>query len=170
MFMISFRVQRVAAAVGGVVLAVVIIMGVANIVDLFKGGGAVAAELITGGATPVSDMKKVAAKTNEERLAFIKSFGWEVEEDPAEVLEVIIPAEFDDVYSRYNDIQKLQGCDLKGFAGERCKRYSYTVTNYPGVEGEVRFNSLVHKDKMIGGDVCSLEPNGFLHGFEAPTK
>ena len=34
-----------------------------------------------------------------------------------EVKEVIIPEEFDDVYSAYNEIQRSQGFDLTQFAG-----------------------------------------------------
>lgn len=110
--------------------------------------------------------KKTAAKTNEQRLTFIQAFGWEVDEEPAEIMEVIIPKEFDEVYKGYNSIQKLQGCDLQPLSGKRCKRYSYTVVNYPGQTENVRINLIVYKNKIVGGDVCSLEKDGFMHGFE----
>ena len=76
-----------------------------------------------------------------------------------------IPKEFDDVFTNYNAIQKTQGCNLEKYAGKRCKRYTYVVTNYPGQTDNVRANILVYKDKVIGGDVCSLELGGFMHGF-----
>jgi hypothetical protein len=93
-----------------------------------------------------------------------------VEEDPAEIMEVIIPEEFDEVYLQYNNIQKAQGCNLEDYAGKRCKRYAYTVTNYPGTDQPIRVNLLIYKNKVIGGDVCSLDANGFIHGFEAPVQ
>ena len=44
--------------------------------------------------------------------------------------------------------------------------YTYSVKNYPGYEGEVHVNLLVYKNTVIGGDVCSADVNGFVHGFE----
>ena len=47
-------------------------------------------------------------------------------------------------------------------------RYTYDVTNYKGYEGRVQVNLLVYKGKVVGGDVCSTDESGFIHGFEAP--
>ena len=100
-------------------------------------------------------------------LAFISTLGWEVDEEPDEVREVVIPSEFDEVYANYNAIQLKQGYDLKKYAGERVKRWTYTVNNYPGyVEEEcIKLNILIFEDKVIGGDVCSVRLDGFMHGF-----
>lgn len=113
----------------------------------------------------VVKVNKAPAKTGEQRIAFLASFGWEVQPEEAEILEVLVPKEFDDVLENYNTIQKNQGCDLKKYAGKRCKRYSYTITNYPGQTENVRANILTYKDKVIGGDICSLELEGFMYGF-----
>lgn len=40
----------------------------------------------------------IRAASSEDRIAYLSQFGWSVKEDPVEVCEVIIPAEFDDVY------------------------------------------------------------------------
>lgn len=108
------------------------------------------------------------AATGAERLKFISQFGWEVDEDPAEVSEIIIPEEFDAVYENYNTIQRAQGLDLSAYRGKRVKRWTYTIRNYPGYEKNsdcVRINLLVFDGLVIGGDVCSTELNGFMHGF-----
>ncbi|MDR2933262.1 MAG: DUF4830 domain-containing protein [Oscillospiraceae bacterium] len=166
MFMMSFRLKRATLLVGGIVVVLGLVLGVGAWSRAF--GGTVEVD----STTPVSEknvkVQKVTGKTNEDRLDFIKSFGWEIEEEPSEIMEVIIPAEFDDVYDNYNAIQKKQGMDLKSLAGKRCKRYSYVVTNYPGTDQAVRVNLLVYKNKIVGGDVCSLDANGFIHGFNAP--
>ena len=47
-------------------------------------------------------------------------------------------------------------------------RYTYEVTNYPDYDGTVYISLLVYKDKVVAGDVCSADVNGFVHGFEAP--
>jgi hypothetical protein len=62
-------------------------------------------------------------------------------------------------------MQKKQGYDLGKFAGKRVKRFSYVITNYPGDVKNIRINLLVRDNKIIGGDVCLMEPNGFMHGF-----
>lgn len=115
-----------------------------------------------------ADKSSIKASTASERLTFISQFGWEVDEDPVEVCEVIIPTEFDETYTQYNDIQLKQGFDLKTYSGMRVKRWTYSVKNYPGHENKnyIRINLLVYEGLVIGGDVCSIELDGFMHGFE----
>lgn len=106
--------------------------------------------------------------TNEERVAFLQSFGWQVDSDPAETREVMIPAQFNDVYTTYNVMQKAQGFDLKPYAGETCTQYKYKINNYPD-ETEVYATLLVYGDLIIGGDVACAEVDGFMHGFAADS-
>ncbi|MBR2455396.1 MAG: DUF4830 domain-containing protein [Clostridia bacterium] len=115
-----------------------------------------------------ADKASIKASTASERLSFISQFGWEVDEDPVEVCEVIIPTEFDETYIQYNEIQLKQGFDLQTYSGMRVKRWTYSVKNYPGHENKnyIRINLLVYEGLVIGGDVCSIELDGFMHGFE----
>ena len=65
--------------------------------------------LINRGKPAVSDNAiSLKASNASERAAFLSQFGWDIEEDPVEVAEVIIPAEFDRGYEKYNEIQKAQ--------------------------------------------------------------
>lgn len=115
-----------------------------------------------------SDSINFKAETNEERLKFISQFGWEVDEEPTEVCEVVIPQEFDDVYNKYNEIQLKQNCDLRDYSGERVKRWTYIIKNYPGYSENdtcIRINLLVLDGLVIGGDVSSTELSGFMHTF-----
>lgn len=109
----------------------------------------------------------VRAATAEERIAYLSQFGWSVEEDPIEVSEVIIPETFDDTYTQYNELQKAQDFDLTVYAGKRVKRWIYRVTNYPGFENRdcIQATLLVFDGQIIGGDICSTEIDGFMHGF-----
>lgn len=163
MFMLSVKLSRKRILFGAVALLLVAGIGVTGV--RLVGRGASASVTMTGETPEKVKTQKVTAKSAEDRLSYIRSFGWEANEEPAEVLEVIIPEEFDQVYMDYNSIQKQQGFNLEKFSGKRVKRYSYVITNYPGAEGEVRFNLLMHGDKVIGGDVCTLDANGFMHGF-----
>ncbi len=112
----------------------------------------------------------IKASTHEERMAFLSQYGWELDEEPVEVQEVIIPSEFDDTYTAYNEIQKDQGFDLTVYAGMRAKRWTYIIKNYSGYENKdcIRVNVLVYDGLVIGGDVCSIELDGFMHGFQMP--
>ena len=114
----------------------------------------------------------IKAENAEQRVAFLSQFGWSFDEDPVEVAEVIIPPEFDEVYEKYNAIQKAQGFDLMKYQGKRVKRWTYAIINYPGYaadSGCIHANLLVYEGQVIGGDVCSVELNGFMHGFDCPT-
>lgn len=103
-------------------------------------------------------------ETNEERVAFLQSFGWQTEAGPAETREVMIPAQFDDVYRNYNAMQQAQGFDLAPYAGEIVTQFKYKITNYPG-ETEVFATLLVYGRLIIGGDLACAEASGFMHGF-----
>ena len=116
---------------------------------------------------------RLKAENAEERLAFISQFGWDVEEDPVAVEEVRIPQQFDEVYERYNAVQKAQDLDLSPYAGERVKKWTFAVRNYPGYENRgdiVQLHLLIFDGCVIGGDVCSTEQGGFLHGFDRPVQ
>jgi len=110
----------------------------------------------------------LSASDEEEILKFISHYGWEVDEEPVEVREVVIPEIFDEVYSNYNAIQINQGFDLEKYAGQRVKRWTYVIRNYPDTMPEddyIRLNLLISDGKIIGGDVCSVKLDGFMHGF-----
>ncbi len=79
-----------------------------------------------------------------------------------------VPESFDKVYLGYNEMQKEQGLNLAKYQGKTVTRYTYKVTNYPDYDGTVYISLLVYKDKIVGGDVCSADVNGFVHGFAAP--
>lgn len=108
------------------------------------------------------------AATNEERIAFLQSFGWQVRETPVETQEVRIPEEFNEVFTRYNQLQQSMGFDLSAYAGKPAKRYVYAITNYPDGSPDYFATVLVHKNRVIGGDVNSTAEGGRMHGFSMP--
>lgn len=107
-------------------------------------------------------------KTEDDRISFLNQFGWEVETSPAEETTVTIPEEFDKILKTYNEVQKQQGLDLSKYKGKSVTRYTYEITNYPDYNGKVYVNMIVYKNRVIGGDVCSADVNGFIHGFKKP--
>ena len=119
-------------------------------------------------ASKSAEYKFDGVKTAEDRVEFLAQFGWEVEKDALESVEVTIPEDFDKVFSAYNEIQKRQGLDLTKFKKKNVMRYTYAVTNYGNGESEekVYANILVYRNRVIGGDICSANVSGFIHGFE----
>ena len=114
-----------------------------------------------------------SASNAAERVAFLSQFGWKISEDPTEISEVIIPMDFDAGYTEYAEMNQLQGLDLEPYKGMRAKRWTYDILNYPGLEdktGLVQANLLICDGRVIGGDICSLEQGGFLHGFDFPAS
>lgn len=98
---------------------------------------------------------------------FLAQFGWSVDATTCKRVEVTLPDEFDKVMVGYNEIQRAQGLDLSKYKKKKIVRYTFEVTNYNGYEGKVLANVLVYRNKVIGGDICSADVTGFVHGFEA---
>lgn len=108
-------------------------------------------------------------RTNEDRVAYLQSYGWQVEPDPLSVEELILPETFDQQYTQYLELQAAQGFDLTAYAGKRVKRYVYQVTNYPTGEAGIQAGLLIYRNTVVGGDVLSSALDGFIHGLTMPT-
>lgn len=164
MFVYSFKAAN-AKMLGLLMLSAVIIF---SVVLSLPRGGTPEAGVGTGFEIPVvKEMPSKAfknIKTNEDRIGFLRNYGIEVRNDPAEILEVTVPGEFDGVYAKYNQIQRAEGLDLEKYHNKQVKRYTYVVTNH-NHDGTVYANLLVYKNNVIGGDVCSADVNGFVRGF-----
>ena len=108
-------------------------------------------------------------KSVDDAASFLSQFGWLVDAGSAETKEVTIPAQFDKIFAGYNEMQKSQGLDLSKYKKKDVTRYTFTVTNYKEYEGTVYANVLTYRGRVIGGDICSADVNGFIHGFEKPA-
>lgn len=113
-----------------------------------------------------TEIEYTGIRTNEDRIGFLSQFGWQVISEPKETVEVTIPDEFDKIFTGYNEIQRRQGLDLSDYRKKKVMRYTYEITNYEGANGTVYANLLVYRNRVIGGDVCSADVSGFIHGFE----
>ena len=99
--------------------------------------------------------------------AFLRALGWEAEPAPEEDGDVALPPRFDGIYAEYNALNLARGFDLRPYAGRTVRRYTFRVLNYPGWEGDpsVRAHLLTLDGRVIGGDLCSLRPDGFMEGL-----
>ena len=99
---------------------------------------------------------------NDDRLAFLSSFGYSVRGEPVQVQQVKIPSEPSEVFERYNALQLSQGYDLRKYAGRNLTRYVYALED---AGGDWYATVLEHRGEIVGGDVASAEPGGAMHGF-----
>jgi len=116
--------------------------------------------------------RNYSASNSQERIAFLSQYGWEVNEEPTEVVEIIIPNEFSTVYENYNQLQLEEGFNLKDYCGKRVKRWTYQVINYPSYENTdlIFANLLIYDGKVVGGDICNVQIDGFMHCFTPPEN
>ena len=111
-----------------------------------------------------------AVTNNDDRVEFLASFGWEVVTSPTQTSQVRIPADANEVFQRYNTLQKSMGYDLSQFAGKTVMRYVYTVKNYPGATEPVYATILISNNQVIGGDVTDTGAKGVVQGFKMPNS
>ena len=107
----------------------------------------------------------VNVENNNSRLDFLGQFNIKVKPEPIETTEIKIPIQFNKVYENYNKIQKENGLNLEKYKGKTCIKYTYSVLNYKDRPDGVLANIFVFENKVIAGDICSLEIDGFMHGF-----
>lgn len=111
----------------------------------------------------VNDVVTKNLYTTESRVRCAESFGWQVDETSETEENIYIPEEFDDVYKRYNHLQKVSGYDLYKYRGKGVKRYIFRTLNFPGNdETEAFLNLLVYDGKLIGGDCMAIALDGFM--------
>ena len=129
MFIKTIKVKKPTFAVIGAVLAALALLAV------------IIVTVVRISSPAVYEMKSEA-----QRQAFLKEMGW-----------VTIPKEFNEVYEKYNKLQKQQGFDLEDYKGKTAEVYTYSVKNYGNKKQEVRANLIVCEGQLVGGDVCSAE-------------
>ena len=146
--------KKILIAIGALILAIGMLMGLTS-----PGKPEDTPTAATAESTPAN------AASNDDRVKFLKSFGWDVTDSPTESMQVRIPTQSSEVYDRYNELQKSQGYDLSQYAGKTVMRYVYQINNYPGATDPVYATLLVYKNQIIGGDVTNSGPKGRVQGF-----
>ncbi|MBR4955926.1 MAG: DUF4830 domain-containing protein [Clostridia bacterium] len=120
--------------------------------------------------TLVSCTKKDDAQTTvklsekEEMLQYVQSLGYTLDEERYQEKQVVIPSEFDEVYTKYNQLQKDSGFDLEKYKGKKVTLYTIGIKDYMDAQ-DVLCDLLVYKGKVIGGAVYTADVSGFMHGL-----
>ena len=149
MMVMTARVHKKKLILGLAALAAVILLGV----------------LLFGGSDTQTAAPSLAS--NDGRVKFLESLGWQVNASPKESGQVRIPEATNEVFDRYNALQKSQGYDLTPFAGKTVMRYVYQVKNFPNATDPVYATLLIYKDQVIGGDITDTSPTGAIQGLKS---
>ena len=112
----------------------------------------------------------VPAETNEQRLAYLTSLGWAVNDQPIETLSITLGETLEEPYLSYNTLQLEQGFDLTRQCGKALSRYTYVVTNYPGRPQSCQLDLYVCEGVVAAGDVVCTGENGFMAGLAFPAS
>ena len=113
----------------------------------------------------------IFAATNEERISYLSSLGWEVAEtEPIETLDLKLPEDLLTSWADYVALQDSQNLPFGSFAGQTVQRYTYRISNYPDVPTGVQVNLYLCEDEIIGGDVIATGKKGFQTGLGFPTQ
>ncbi len=107
-------------------------------------------------------------RTAGDAAAYLAALGWEVDPEPLEVREIVIPRQFSGVYADYVQLQKKQGFPIEQYGGMDAVRYTFRVRNYPTGESEIVADLLVSGQAVIAGDIQSTALDGFMTGLK-PT-
>lgn len=154
MFVKTVRVKKLNPIAVILVLAVVLILIAIWVLDFGKSG--------------LKD--KYQLPENANRVSFLQGLGWEVSEVELNCKVVKVPSTFNEVYLAYNKLQRQQGFDLGDYKGKTVEIYTYEVYNYPDKPQNIVVHLVIFEGKLIGGDVCSTEMNGFMHGLMPVDK
>jgi len=118
------------------------------------------------GLSQETDMPNIKIQSPDDASAFLAELGWTADSSCAEIKETVLPEEFDDVLSEYNTLQLQQKLDLKRYVGKPVTIYTLPISNYKGTDNTVYATLIVHKHKVIAGDIHAAEINGFIHGLK----
>ena len=128
--------------------------------------------MAVSGADSVSAMSDNAYRfsdisNKEDRIEFLSQFGIRVAADSEKEESFSLPESLDRVLLSYNEIQKAQGLDLSDYCRKKVQRYTYKVENYKDSGLTVYANVIVHRHRVIGGDVSATGEGGFVLPFTA---
>ena len=117
---------------------------------------------------PAEEAESRLLDTNEARVEYLAQWGWEVDPEPVETLQFLLPDTLEEPYLSYNVLQRSQGFDLSLCCGKQVARYTYLVTNYPSGREDVQVNLYLCEGEPVAGDVCCAGADGFRNPLEYP--
>lgn len=126
--------------------------------------------LLAGCFRSAAPCEAATLATNEQRVAYLESLGWQVLPEPVATMDLQLPEDLKAQWGDYLKLQTQQGMPMADCAGQVVRRFTYTVTNYPDVPDGVQVNLFTCGDRLVGGDIIATGENGFQTGLTFPEK
>lgn len=134
--------------------ALVIVTGMTLLLaGCFRGGGS---------------REEVSLATSQQQVSYLEGLGWQVSPEPVETLDLQLPEELKAQWGDYLSLQEKQGLPFGDYGGQTVRRFTYTVTNYPGFPDGVQANLFLCGERLIGGDIIVTGENGFQTVLDFP--
>ena len=103
----------------------------------------------------------VDGAANRKNIDFISSFGWQVEESPADISHLTIPEDLSGVFLVHSQLSAIDGSSTADYRGKNITRYSYKVLNHSKSDGgKIRADVFVYKSEIIAADISDISANG----------
>ncbi len=154
MFVFTAKLNRKSAVAAVAVLALLLI-AVILLVSLRSIGAASTKKPEPSGITDAAGAAR-----------YLAGLGWQVEPQPLEVKDLVIPRSFSGVYADYAALQAKQGYPLAEYGGMEARRYSFRVLNHPSGEENIVADLVVCGQTVIAGDIQSTALDGFMTGLK----
>ena len=94
MFVVSIKSNKIKIAVIMIAVVVICFLGVYSVLKSSDG--------VSHDVSLQDGAISLRASDEKERIAFFSQLGWEIDEDPVQVKEIVIPSEFDEGMTKYN--------------------------------------------------------------------
>ena len=115
--------------------------------------------LLAGCFRSAAPCEAATLATNEQRVAYLESLGWQVLPEPVATMDLQLPEDLKAQWGDYLKLQTQQGMPMADCAGQVVRRFTYTVTNYPDVPDGVQVNLFTCGDRLVGGDIIATGEN-----------
>ncbi len=102
-------------------------------------------------------------KTEADAKAFVNQF-YEAGELYG-VNQKVVPQEFNDIYTIYNELQKKQGLDLEKYKGEESTIYTYKLKDKVIEDNDSYMCVMVCDERVIGGHITTFVKDSPMYTF-----
>ena len=126
--------------------------------------------VLTGRLSAEEGSAQIKLLSNEDRVAYLEDLGWQIQPEPLETLQFILPEALEEPYLSYNTLHMAQGFDLSACCGKQISRYTYAVTNYPGRPTGVQANLYLCEEQPVAGDIFCPGTDGFQTTLVYPQE